>query len=129
MNNSLRILITDPDWQLLNQAFAVSQHEGYDLLAESNPSAAMKLARRWLPHVIITSIPCAASWVQQHTDIYHDLRQTCSIIVTASADEAESLHAWARDGYEVLLKPLVASLELTTAIVAAVSGEWSRAAR
>ncbi len=117
----MKVLLTDPDWTLINQAYSVGRHEEYDLVAESSWDKALKLAKIWRPKVIIATPECLDAW-NIHGDELQDVLSRSTVIVTASDGDAGVWMPWARQGYEVLMKPLVHPLQLSAAIATATAG-------
>jgi len=114
---SLRVLLADPDWELLKLAFRTLRDAGNEVVIEAGPEDAMRLAVQWRPNVIICPAECLDFWEAHHGEDFADLRSRCSVLVTAPISDPDCpWRKWADRGHEVLLKPLVHPSELSAAI-------------
>lgn len=115
-----RILLIDSDWKLLNYAYGALRKAGYDVIAESNSTSALRLIRTWKPNLAICPVDLLEKWQRDVPDFERILPGT-SRLVTANADEsAQVWQGLAAQGNEILLKPVTHYLQLYTAIESAL---------
>ena len=60
-----KILLVDPDLQLLTYALGSLREAGYDVISESDATKAMALAGRWCPHLVIAPSRTLVAWQQE----------------------------------------------------------------
>jgi len=116
-----KILLVDPDLQLLTYALGSLREAGYDVISESDATKAMDLAGRWCPHLVIAPSRTLAAWQQAGPKGTQALPPGSALLVTAQADEPDQQwRNWVDQGHEILLKPIVHYHELHAAIESAM---------
>lgn len=118
---SLKVLICDADWRFVERASKFLSGHGHHVIAEPLPSEAADLAATWHPDVVVISSDGADGGNAGFLDQIQKLEQRPAILLTGYLDRFDSAwRAWQKGGDELLLKPVIHSWELHTAIIAAI---------
>lgn len=113
----VKVLVADPDRQILRAAFGCLRDQGFRVIAESVPAEALRIARRWRPDLIIVPAPCLQAWDSDPNEGLETILPEFSFLVTAnSPDELSCWQRWIGRWCEVLIKPVVHPLELVVAV-------------
>ena len=117
-----RVLISDSDWRLLAFAFSDLRNHGFEVMIEPSAAAALELAERWRPDVVIASKRILSEWERMLGSGLTPPLGEAAVVVTIGADEADEAWQPLLDrGFDVLPKPLVHPSELRAAMEVAVS--------
>ena len=115
-----RILMTESDWQLLDYAHRDLGKHGYAVVT-AHPEEAMVAHSRWQPDVVVTSAEDLAELQRKHPQALEQLMARSVVLVTVSLACSEAdWRDWARQGCEILFKPILHATELRAAMDFAV---------
>lgn len=116
-----RILVTDSDVYVLNFAFRVLREQGYNVIAECDPSHALHVAQRWMPEMIIAPVSCLKEWAALSGGTLDEVMPDSVFVVTIDpSEDSPHKYKFPDNRCEILLKPLVHPTQILVAIEAAM---------
>jgi DNA-binding response OmpR family regulator len=115
---SMKVLIADPDWRFAHRAAAFLESHAHLVVRHQHPAEAIEAARHWSPDLVIVSEQLAETGL---IDQLQSLAPRPAILLVGWMDRFDKVwRAWQRGGDELLMKPVLKSIELQEAIVAAM---------
>jgi len=115
---SMRVLIADPDWRFARRVAAFLESRAHLVVRHHYPSEVMEAVRNWSPNLVIISEEFATSGL---IDQLHSLSPRPAVLLVGWMDRVDKIwRAWQRGGDEILMKPVLKSIELQQAIVTAM---------
>jgi PleD family two-component response regulator len=117
---SLKVLIADPDWRFSQQASSFLESHAHLVVRESQAQQVLAQAEHWRPDLVIV----AAELVETAPDLMgslYRLKPRPAVLLTGWLDRFDRIwRAWQEGGDELLIKPVLKSLELHMGVVTAL---------
>ncbi len=114
----MKVLIADSDWHFARQARGFLESRAHYVVCESHPREALGRAGKWLPDLVILAAEFAVK--DGFVSSLSALDPAPAVLLTERMDRFDrAWRAWQIGGDELLIKPVLHTHELHSAIVAA----------
>jgi DNA-binding response OmpR family regulator len=114
---SMKVLVIDHDWRFANQVSNYLESHAHLVVHQTRTKEAVSLAGHWQPDLVILS----AELAETALPALKNMPDRPAVLLTANLDRFDrAWRAWQTGGDELLMKPVLRTEELHTAIVSAM---------